>query len=275
MSKRKSKKDESTSEESGSDESSSGSYYSSSSSPPPKKSKKSKKSSKSSKSKRKSSKKDKKRSSSKSKGKKKEKKAKTKGKKRNRKPKDYPKGAKSAYIYYTNDMRPKVKEQHPGSTFGELSKILGAMWKETSPEEREKYVAQGKEDKSRFDKEVVEYKKTHPDKSNSSTSSSSSAKKKKPKKKRNVDPDAPKKPPNSYFLFSHEYRPKMKAELEAKGDKTSVNKALGQKWGAMSEEEKQPYIDKAKIAQAQHKIATEEYTKNKAGGGSTAVEKKT
>jgi hypothetical protein len=266
MSKRK-RKDES-SEEEYSTASSSGSYYSSSSSTPPKK----KKSSTKKVSKGKSSKKSKGKSASKSKksskSSKKDKKKKPKGK-RARKPEGYPKGVKSAYIFYTNEIRPKVKEKNPEIKFGELSKMLGQMWKVTDEEERKKFVALNLEDKVRYEKEVAEYKNKHPDKdseSGSSSSSSSSKKKKKPKKKRKVDPNAPKKPPNSYLIFCNDQRAKVKGELEAANDKTQLSKEMGKRWNALPDEEKKPYIEQATKLAQDHKLVVEAYKKSLEGG---------
>jgi len=265
MSKRKRKDD--SSEEEYSTASSSGSYYSSSSTTPPKKKKSTKKVSKG-----KSSKKSKGKSSSKSKkssrSSKKDKKKKTKGK-RKRKPEGYPKGVKSAYIFYTNENRPLVKEKHPEIKFGELSKMLGQMWKVTNEEERKKFVALTLEDKVRFEKEVAEYKTKHPDKdseSGSSSSSSSSKKKKKPKKKRKNDPNAPKKPPNSYLIFCNDQRAKVKEELEAAGDKTQLSKEMGKRWNALPEDEKRPYVEQAAKLAQDHKVVMEAYKKSKEGG---------
>lgn len=74
---------------------------------------------------------------------------------RKKKDKNAPKGVKSAYTYFGDEHRPALKEQ--GITFGEVSKKLGAMWKEAGEDEKAKYQALAEQDKERHRKEVDEY----------------------------------------------------------------------------------------------------------------------
>ena len=60
--------------------------------------------------------------------------------------------------------------------------------------------------------------------------------------------------PTAYFLFSDEQRAICKAELEAQGGKhgvAQVAKLVGQKWAALSDEEKQQYKERAQRLQGQ------------------------
>jgi len=279
---RRKRKDESS--ESYESSESSSEYYSSSESPPPKKKRGSRKSSSSKKKSGKKEKRDRSKSKSKSKSKsRKSTKDKKKGKKRARKPAGYPKGVKSAYIFFTNENRARMKAEHSGATFGELSKLLGTLWKNTPEEERKKFIEMNSEDKKRHDKEMAEYKEKHPDKDSESDQSSSSSSekkvKKKPKKQVKKDPNAPKKPANSFFLYSQEQRLKVKEEITTNGSSVTINKELGNRWAALSEEEKQPYVDKAKELRENYKVTMEEYNKAKDAGtlpasGTEAVEKK-
>ena len=63
-----------------------------------------------------------------------------------------------------------------------------------------------------------------------------------------TDKKAKKQTPTPYFLFSEEQRAVCKAELEAEGSKAGVAqvaKLVGKKWGALSDEEKQQFKDRA------------------------------
>jgi hypothetical protein len=73
-----------------------------------------------------------------------EKDAEKKGKKEKKEKKAGPKAAKSAYIIYTTEMRPKVKEEHPEYSPPEMMSKLGEMWKALSDSEKEKYIKAGK-----------------------------------------------------------------------------------------------------------------------------------
>jgi len=81
------------------------------------------------------------------------------GKKRKRvKDPNAPKRSLSAFFWFSNDERPKVKETLPDSTVGDVAKELGRRWNEVSPETRSKYEALAAKDKARYMKEVSAYK---------------------------------------------------------------------------------------------------------------------
>ncbi|KAI8881318.1 HMG-box [Backusella circina FSU 941] len=83
-----------------------------------------------------------------------------------------------------------------------------------------------------------------------------------PKKKR--DPNAPKGPGNVFFLYCRMERDNIKDEVpnESLGE---ITRLLGQKWKALSKEEKQKYYDAYKKEQDEYEAAMKNYTA--AGGG--------
>lgn len=82
-----------------------------------------------------------------------------KGKKRKRtKDPNAPKRSLSAFFWFSNDERPKVKESMPDATVGDIAKELGRRWNEVSSEVRSKYEALAAKDKARYEKEVKAYK---------------------------------------------------------------------------------------------------------------------
>lgn len=88
-----------------------------------------------------------------------EKNSKGAGKKRKRvKDPNAPKRSLSAFFWFSNDERPKVKQSMPDSTVGDIAKELGRRWNEVSPETRSKYEALAAKDKARYMKEVSAYK---------------------------------------------------------------------------------------------------------------------
>ncbi|PHZ10334.1 HMG-box [Rhizopus microsporus ATCC 52813] len=83
-----------------------------------------------------------------------------------------------------------------------------------------------------------------------------------PRKKR--DPNAPKGPGNVFFLYCRMERDNIKDEVpnESLGE---VTRLLGQKWKALTKEEKQKYYDLYKKEQEEYESAMKSYTA--AGGG--------
>lgn len=86
-----------------------------------------------------------------------------KGKKRKRvKDPNAPKRALSAFFWFCNDERPRVKEIMPESSVGDIAKELGRRWNDISPSEKSKYEGLAAKDKARYEKEINVYKSKQP-----------------------------------------------------------------------------------------------------------------
>jgi high mobility group protein B2 len=68
-----------------------------------------------------------------------------------------PKRASGAYVFFTNEMRPKVLTEYPGIKFVELGKVLGERWRALTPEEKKRYEDMASDDKVRFQMEMQQY----------------------------------------------------------------------------------------------------------------------
>jgi structure-specific recognition protein 1 len=77
---------------------------------------------------------------------------KKKRQKKEKKEKDLnaPKGATTSFMLFSNDVRASVKAENPGLSVTELSKIIGAKWREMSAEDKEPYEEKARKDKQRF-----------------------------------------------------------------------------------------------------------------------------
>lgn len=80
-----------------------------------------------------------------------------KKKKKAKKDPNAPKRGMSAYLYFANDMRPKLKATNPDLSFSELNKKIGEKYKELSSDEREKFEKMAQKDKERYTKEMDAY----------------------------------------------------------------------------------------------------------------------
>ncbi|XP_062219867.1 HMG1/2-like protein [Phragmites australis] len=65
------------------------------------------------------------------------------------------------------------------------------------------------------------------------------------KRKKAAASGKPKRPPSAFFVFMSEFRQEYQAQHPENKSVATVSKAAGEKWRAMSEEEKAPYQDKA------------------------------
>ncbi|XP_076252719.1 uncharacterized protein LOC143191469 isoform X2 [Rhynchophorus ferrugineus] len=85
---------------------------------------------------------------------------KQRGKKRKQqKDPNAPKRSLSAFFWFSNDERGKVKAQNPEYGVGDIAKELGRRWAEADAETRSKYEALADKDKIRYEKEMTAYKK--------------------------------------------------------------------------------------------------------------------
>jgi len=96
-------------------------------------------------------------------------------------------------------------------------------------------------------KRMEEYKQTESYATFRANKKKSKAQKEKRKLKRKLkkDPNRPKQPPSSYFMFANEVRAELVAEL-GKSNLGLIGKKTGQMWRELSEENKQKYITEAK-----------------------------
>ncbi|PCH43010.1 hypothetical protein WOLCODRAFT_90097 [Wolfiporia cocos MD-104 SS10] len=68
-----------------------------------------------------------------------------------------PKRPLSAYMFFSQDWRERIKAENPDAGFGEIGKLLGAKWKELDESEKKPYVEQAARDKQRAEAEKTEY----------------------------------------------------------------------------------------------------------------------
>ncbi|KAK7055117.1 high mobility group box domain-containing protein, partial [Favolaschia claudopus] len=76
---------------------------------------------------------------------------------RGKKDPNAPKRALSAYMFFSQDWRERIKNENPEASFGEVGKLLGAKWKELDDEEKKPYVEQAAKDKERAEDEKLAY----------------------------------------------------------------------------------------------------------------------
>lgn len=177
--------------------------------------------------------------------------SKYKFKKGDKAPKDEnaPKKPLSAYFRFAEEKRKPEREKNPGATVGQVMKVIGALWKQLSAEEKEKYDTPAKKAKSTYDKLLAAYKhsgayaefqeKLHEFKIFETTL---------PYKK---DPNMPKKALSAYMIYTNSIREEINKENP--GIKvTDVMRKCGQKWKELSDDDKAEWTQKAEAKKAEH-----------------------
>ena len=64
---------------------------------------------------------------------------------------------RSAFFWYSQDARPKVRAANPDFGVGDIAKELGRQWGEASDETRAKYERLAEKDRARYDVAKREY----------------------------------------------------------------------------------------------------------------------
>jgi len=105
-------------------------------------------------------------------------------KRKTRKPKDAPKGARNAYIFFGLDVRKRRQDQYPEKDAKEITKMIGEEWKGLSDKKRKKYEDEAAEDRKRYKRDMKAYKRKK--REEESSGSEESSRSRSPRKKRHT-----------------------------------------------------------------------------------------
>lgn len=150
-----------------------------------------------------------------------------------------PKGARSAYTFYLEEAHTKMKAKGgtDNASFGEVSKRISSEWKALSDAKKAKYVALSDKDKARYAAEKEAYVPTIGfGQDGKALPVGKGGKAKRAKKDKNL----PKGALSSYIIFCTQMRSVIKAETPDIAN-TDIMKQTGERWRAMSVEQKAPW----------------------------------
>ncbi|KAL3141436.1 hypothetical protein ABBQ32_005004 [Trebouxia sp. C0010 RCD-2024] len=77
---------------------------------------------------------------------------------RKKKDKDEPKKGLSAFMFFSQANREKVKSENPGIAFTDVARVLGEKWKNIDPGEKAEFEEQAAKDKLRYQQQMADYK---------------------------------------------------------------------------------------------------------------------
>ncbi|XP_064796950.1 high mobility group protein B2b [Oncorhynchus masou masou] len=142
-----------------------------------------------------------------------------------------PKGKTSAYAFFVQTCREEHKRKHPEQSvnFAEFSKQCSERWRGLTAIDKRRFEDMAKNDKVRYERDMRGYV---PPKGMAKSG------------RRKKDPNAPKRPPSAFFVFSAEFRPTVKQEFPGCSIGETAKK-LGIMWGQQTPTQKQPFEEKA------------------------------
>jgi len=151
-----------------------------------------------------------------------------------------PKRPTSAYFFFVAKQREELEKQGRKITrVAEWTKEVSLKWKALTEKERAPFDAKAQVDKERYDSQMLEYK--------------------------GKDPNKPKRPQSSYFLWLADFREENKEKFP---ENKRLLQAAGEKWRELTPPDKEKYELMAKEEKRKYEIALREYA---ASGGAAAA----
>jgi len=197
-----------------------------------------------------------------------------------------PKRKRNAYTFFSNHIRPSVRQEYPTYNFAEISKCIAAKWATQTPEEKKPFEEQALADQKRWEEEMknsstesktknqsvqpkhgVAGKSPRTNLLPSDTEKKTTKKKKSRKRKLPKDPNMPKKALSQYNMFLREKHGQIKQKLiQENGSSVTeaeVMKQVGEAWRKLPLEEKEYYTRKSQEDNERYKHEMSIYEEKK------------
>jgi hypothetical protein len=165
---------------------------------------------------------------------------------RKKRPSDHPKHPRNAYLYFTQEVRPKRKDEYPDKSFGELTILIADEWKHLSTTKKKKFDEMAKKDKKRYLKQMKEYEANRETSSSNSDSESRSREKRKRRKSRSESEDSK----------SHSKKKKRKEKSSESESGSEDKKDKKKKTKSESDQEKERVAARSELKSSSDKTAT-------------------
>lgn len=159
-----------------------------------------------------------------------------------------PKRFKSSYILFFMSVQDNIKKSLPKEMANAptVSKVVSRLWKDLPTKERAYWDAEAEKEKKRFHREKEAYKGPWTV----------------PKARAKKDPNAPRRNPSAFLLFSNQKRKELKG-LYSHLKNTDFSRLLGIEWNKASVEEKAPFLRQEERERAIYKSRMSDWKRNK------------
>lgn len=151
-----------------------------------------------------------------------------------KRPEGKPRGSRNAYIIFSQEVRPKLRSEHPDvpnackkeENIETITGMIGKLWNEMDDKKKNKYEAQSQADKERYEKEMVVWESENPNYARKSRKETRPAKR------------------TAYQVFARENRNKVMSENPGTKGR-QINKLLASVWGELTDEDREQYQNTA------------------------------
>jgi len=154
-----------------------------------------------------------------------------------------PKKAPSGYFLYTNATREAAQKETGSTKFADVAKFQGDRWKTMPAEEKAKYEKQAADAKAQYAKDLAAFKEAG-GVAGQRRQEKKDAKQAKADKvaKKEANVGKPKTPAGGgYGVYVKKNREEIVKSLPPGHKCTEISKAAGERWKALSEEDRKPY----------------------------------
>ena len=173
--------------------------------------------------------------------------------KRRKKHPDAPKRAVPAYMLYANAERENVKAERPDLTHREILTELGVRWRNLDTAAKAPYESLAAEERVRYQTEIAKWREENPEPKEDKALER--------RRRRKKEEGAPKRAQTAFLYFANDVRQAVREEMPEKSHK-EVLAFLGERWKAMPEEEKRPYLASAEADRARYHAEMVEWRAN-------------
>eukprot|EP00033_Pygsuia_biforma_P001098 GCRY01001250.1.p1 GENE.GCRY01001250.1~~GCRY01001250.1.p1 ORF type:complete len:413 (-),score=111.95 GCRY01001250.1:277-1515(-) len=156
---------------------------------------------------------------------------------------DEPKRPKCSYMLFADSVREGLIAKHFPDGKKDITVLSGEtskLWNDLSDEKKLPFETKAAELKEQYKKNYAAFLENHPE-----------------LKKKTKDEDEPKRPKSSYFLFMDSVREEIVDKFFPNGAKKDVKIISGEiskRWGELSEKDKKPFEQQAKVLKEQYAI---------------------
>jgi hypothetical protein len=152
------------------------------------------------------------------------------------------KGALTAYIYFSMDVKEKLRRKYPDAPMTDIVRKTAEQWKRLSASKRAKYERMAEKDKARYQRELQEGFEQHPNIRNEVLEANAVLFGRKLRKRRNTY--GVKNALSAYIIYSTEVRNSVR-QANPDLSMTEVSKVIAQQWNALDDTERATYNQKA------------------------------
>eukprot|EP00057_Strongylocentrotus_purpuratus_P003653 XP_003727081.1 PREDICTED: transcription factor A, mitochondrial [Strongylocentrotus purpuratus] len=182
-----------------------------------------------------------------------------------------PKRPLTSFFQFTSEQRPKLTAMEPNLSVTDVTKRIGAMWRDLSEDEKEVYRLDFESRREKYTEEMEDYRSRLTDEQLDSMSEIDRNKREMKAKRRHKSEmkklNKPKRPPTGYSLFIKAQFNQQPAGGRTREEIQAQFKEAASIWHSLPDHEKQQYHEEASLLTETYREEMEEWKRKMEGEG--------